>query len=631
MSNQSLFLGNVSLVNVPNQGLYLGSVSVIGSTGSGSVGPTGPTGGTGPTGNDGPIGPTGPTGNDGPIGPTGNDGPIGPTGPTGPTGSTGNDGPIGPTGPTGSTGNDGPIGPTGNDGYNGAVSTTLITYVGSPTITPTSITFNNPNDEVVSQEFLNLNTNGIYCQIQLATLSVNGSRYFIQFVDNTTSRLLYYDVYNQTGSNKITLYTGAGSSIFTYNGFSNGDILSAYFDGVSLNTLINGVSENTYTFTSANPFQLDAVYLPTGGDTNTVTLPIVYYYPSGLKGAQGNVGPTGASFTFDVPAKYVIYSAGSTGATGNIDFQHKSNTGIISVNEDLNYTSDYPIGIECGFNLDTYCSGIIVQNKNAGEAASAHIVISNNLGTDTSNYADFGINSSTSTIAYGQFGYIPGACILSNQSNNFVISPNSGGQGDASQVSNTFLTYANGTKALVLTDEGRLIVGADNPTYSGNTYGGDNGDVNKCLTSDGSNGLKWTPVGGPFSFYNVMYENGQQTVKPNASSIILFEKTDQANILPGLKCLVQFIANFTLSNASDVITFELFNNNDPLNPVLLDTMTQSVNRTGVDNHNNIAVNFDFVMPSIYTLSFSIVATSQHNIKTDVDDFYCIIFNEIQPA
>ena len=369
--------------------------------------------------------------------------------------------------------------------------------------------------------------------------------------------------------------------------------------------------------------------MPTGGDTSQLTLPLIYYYPSGLKGNIGPTGATGSNFTFNIPANYVLSSTG-TGATGNIDFQHKSNTGVISVNEDLNYASDYPIGIECGFNLDTYCSGIIVQNKNSGESASAHIVISNNLGTDTSNYADFGINSSGSTIAYGQFGYIPNACILSNQSNNFVISPNSGGQGNAAQVSNTFLTYANGTKALVLTDEGRLIVGADNPTFSGNTYGGDNGDTNNVLTSNGSSGLKWTPIGGPSSFYNVMYENGQQTAKLGTTGgISLFTKAEQTNILPSKNSLIQFIANFSTSQ-NGIITFDLIDDNNPTTP--LDTIIQTVKTNGPNKHFHIPVNFDFVMPNVYTLSFTIRATPEvGDISTDADDFYSIVFNEIQPA
>ena len=60
----------------------------VGSTGSGSQGPSGSTGPQGPSGSTGPQGPSGSTGPQGPSGSTGPQGPSGSTGPTGPSNSS---------------------------------------------------------------------------------------------------------------------------------------------------------------------------------------------------------------------------------------------------------------------------------------------------------------------------------------------------------------------------------------------------------------------------------------------------------------------------------------------------------------------------------------------------------------
>jgi hypothetical protein len=438
------------------------------------------------------MGETGFQGETGFRGETGFMGETGFQGETGLMGPTGFQGETGFRGETGFQGETGPIGATGS-GYNGATSTTLIQYSGNPTITPTSIIFNNPDDEVVTLEFLNNTINNIYCQVQLSTLSVNGSHYFIQFVDNTTNRIMYYDVYNQTGSNKITLYTGAGSSVFTYSGFNNDDILTAYFDGVKLNTLINGVLENTYTITLTNPIQLDIVYLPTGGDGNSLTLPLVYYYPTGLNGSIGATGATG-SFQFNIASNYVVYSNG-TGATGSADLQHKPNTGVLTVNENLSYTSNYPIAIEAGFSDANYTTALLAQSKSDADGASVSVLLTNDLGTDSNYYAGLTMYSSATNPQYSQFASMPNAISLNNQSASIVISPWNGAQdGTAQQNDNIFLTYNSGSKAHFFNHYGNLVIGADNPSFSGSTYGGDDGGTDKFLTSNGNGGMKWTSV-----------------------------------------------------------------------------------------------------------------------------------------
>jgi hypothetical protein len=155
--------------------------------------------------------------------------------------------------------------------------------------------------------------------------------------------------------------------------------------------------------------------------------------------------------------------------------------------------------------------------------------------------------------------------------------------------------------------------------------GEDDGGVGNVIQSNGVSGLIWSPAGGYDSTRNVFYENGQQTIK-SASAITLFSKVNQANIIPDLRVLLQCIFNFSLSNASPALTFTLV---DDDTSTILQTLTQTTSRNG---HHNFAINFDFVMPSIYTLSFSVnVSASAGTVSTDVNDFYSVTMNQLQPS
>jgi hypothetical protein len=105
--------------------ITISSTGGSGSSGGGSIGPTGPQGIVGPTGPQGIVGPTGPAGSGGSsgggsIGPTGPQGIVGPTGPQGIVGPTGPQGIVGPTGPQGPVGLASTvIGPTGPQGLVG--------------------------------------------------------------------------------------------------------------------------------------------------------------------------------------------------------------------------------------------------------------------------------------------------------------------------------------------------------------------------------------------------------------------------------------------------------------------------------------------------------------------------------
>ena len=252
------------------------------------------------------------------------------------------------------------------------------------------------------------------------------------------------------------------------------------------------------------------------------------------------------------------------------------------------------------------------------------------MGTDNSYYADFGINSSGSTIAYGQFATMPNGVSLTSQSSNLIFTPNAGGQGDPAEVSNIFLTYANGTKALILNNEGKLIIGANNPSYSGYTYGGDDGGTGKCITSDGVNGLVWSPVGGYNGYRNVLYENALQTSKSgnDTTPIILYEKLDQFNIVPNLRMLFKCLFNFSISNANPDVEFKLIRIDGVIETVL-QSFIQSFSRNG---HHAYPINFDFIMNSDYSLSFKITAQpTAGTIATDIKDYCSLIVDQLQPT
>jgi hypothetical protein len=233
--------------------------------------------------------------------------------------------------------------------------------------------------------------------------------------------------------------------------------------------------------------------------------------------------------------------------------------------------------------------------------------------------------SSNSTVQYGQFGTMPNALGLSSQSSSIVLTANSGGQEPTVQNENIFLCFANGTKAHVINKNGQIILNANNPDFTGSTYGGDDGGVGNVIQSNGASGLIWAPSGGFSSYWNVFYDNGQQTVKTN-SNIILYQRIDQYNILPNLRMLFKCIFNFSVSSPNPLLTLSLIRIQGVVE-TNLQTFTQMLSRTG---HHNYPVNFDWVMDSDYSISFKVVATvSSGSIATDANDYYSVTVDEIR--
>jgi len=98
VSNNTIYLGGVSLGVDSSGNLTVNGNVVSGGGGGGGAGPQGPQGPIGNTGPQGPQGPSGVSGPQGPQGPQGAQGPSGVQGPQGPQGPIGNTGPQGPTG-----------------------------------------------------------------------------------------------------------------------------------------------------------------------------------------------------------------------------------------------------------------------------------------------------------------------------------------------------------------------------------------------------------------------------------------------------------------------------------------------------------------------------------------------------
>ena len=201
------------------------------------------------------------------------------------------------------------------------------------------------------------------------------------------------------------------------------------------------------------------------------------------------------NLSIDVSNNAVLSSPNGYDISGSSDFTHKSNTGIVSVNGDLSYTSNYPIGIESAFNENTYTTALLAQNKDSSDGSSISILLTNDIGTDSEYYGGLTMYSSNSTPQYSQFQSIKNAISLNSQSSSIVISPWNGQQaGTADENGNIILTYNGGSKALIVNNNGNLILGANNPSYIGDSYGGDDGGTNKVLMSNGNNGMKWVDI-----------------------------------------------------------------------------------------------------------------------------------------
>jgi hypothetical protein len=218
---------------------------------------------------------------------------------------------------------------------------------------------------------------------------------------------------------------------------------------------------------------------------------------------------------------------------------------------------------------------------------------------------------------------MPNTCVLSSQSSSIVFTPNAGNSENQARNNNIMLTYDNGTKCHLINNNGQLVLGCDNPSYSGDTYGGDSGENNKVLTSNGVSGLKWTPMGGDYSSYTNQFLSGQQTVKGSTSITLLTGSF--ANKLPDYPTIVDCVFNFSVSTSNPTLTITYTNNNDSSTV----SYTQSLSRNG---HHIFPVKFLVAQDGEYDYDFTITGSlSTGTISTDANDFYSTEFRQIMGA
>lgn len=290
-----------------------------------------------------------------------------------------------------------------------------------------------------------------------------------------------------TPDRETSVVVGDTSIIFSTNLSTTPLVASIGIDGITTNNptgfnLLSPVNFNLNGISNVKGISVD-------GDYGTVGQVLTADGAEGMSWDTPYILPS-------ITANYALYSNG-TDVSGSADFQHKSNTGILSINEDLSFTSAYPIGIECAFSDATFTTALSAQNKSPLDGASVSVLLSNDLASDSAYYGGLTMFSSNSLPLYG-FPSMKNALSLNSQSSNIVISPWNGQQdGTAEEDANIMLTYNGGQKAHIINNNGQLIVGATNPSYSGATYGGDDGGTDKVLMSNGVSGLKWDTPSTP--------------------------------------------------------------------------------------------------------------------------------------
>lgn len=269
----------------------------------------------------------------------------------------------------------------------------------------------------------------------------------------------------------------------------------------------------------------------------------------------------------DANANSVLYSTTGTDIKGdNAILKFEEDIKKLTVSGSMSYVSNYPIAVEVGFNENTFCTGLLAQNKDATDGSSVSILLSNDLGTDSNYYAGMTMLSSNSVpvAEYPQFGAIPNALSINSQSSNVVLSAWNGGQSgggtapeNAKKNDNIMLGYNTGLQAHIINHFGQLIVGANNPSYVGSTYGGDDGGTDKVLTSNGTNGLKWS-VPEPAGISGLWFNVGYETSNVNISGAPTLVKESQAlSLISGNRYYIQYNAVYQPSSANHQYVFTL--------------------------------------------------------------------------
>jgi hypothetical protein len=138
--------------------------------------------------------------------------------------------------------------------------------------------------------------------------------------------------------------------------------------------------------------------------------------------------------------------------------------------------------------------------------------------------------------------------------------------------------------------------------------------TNEVLTTDGAQGFKLTPVGGEFSNYNVLYLDGQQTIKTGANIDMVVIPSTFGKIA-SLGLMWSGIFNFSTSTSSTNLTITLTDKG------ITKTYTQALSRNG---HHQISFNMWQASNGQFDIDATVnFAVSSGSISTDTSDYYSL--------
>jgi hypothetical protein len=181
---------------------------------------------------------------------------------------------------------------------------------------------------------------------------------------------------------------------------------------------------------------------------------------------------------------------------------------------------------------------------------------------------------------------------------------------------NQYLNYDETSNTLILNNN-------PNGNNAHISLNGDTGGVNKALTSNGASGLKWVPLADGQTRYVFSEINQQQSVQ-TSNPLVLYEKTNQYNIVPNLQSFISANLNININGGADILTLQLYD---------LDSSTNyDVKIFNVPaGQQTIPVLFTFT-PTGYSVNFQIIASiATHTINVDLNSYISVYMNQLVPS
>lgn len=153
--------------------------------------------------------------------------------------------------------------------------------------------------------------------------------------------------------------------------------------------------------------------------------------------------------------------------------------------------------------------------------------------------------------------------------------------------------------------------------------------TNEIITTNGSSGLKLSPMGGYNGMRMNYFYNAQQTVKPAVTKLTLYDENVSFNITPNYRQLLNCIFNFTIAGGATDLTFDLVDVTST--PVTLATVYQTINN---NNHHVMPVAFQWTQANAQTsikLKITVSVSAGGTASTDILDFISLQQIELSPS